>query len=935
MKNIFTKLSILGSLSFLAFNASAQLVAPNAYVKGDYVEVAVSSTGAYGCTSAPTGYHPNVPTLGVGPNLGFVSDPDKDGWLVASPGSAAYMGDYFVPGSPYEGWDMKYNGTTYRFRNQTMGGTCPGGGTCANLSYTATATEQTTEWQGTVSGIQINQRTVVKKDKVYFVIYVDIVNTTAATVTGVYYFRGLDPDNDQPWPLGGFPTDNRIVFQPTAISKNCLVTANGRGYPAQAYLGLGTKDCRAKCCIFSSWPYSAQPDDTYNQNGSSASFNYNVGTTILNQDIAIGLVYNLGNLAAGQKTSLAYTYILKQADLDSALGETAPKFESAGAPYSPFTTFRVCPGKTVPLRIVNGGQYKWVWTTTALPNYFTAPGTSTLIAAGGTIPTVTGTMTYPMGAVSGDSCIVTVFGPRTYTAIGYSNCDTQRLIFYVDTINFSVSPAVTTPVRYCEGATPAALTAGIAAGATLNWYTVSTGGTGVPTAPTPSTAFPGGAATDFDTTTYWVSQTNLAGCETPRTKIDVIITKKPTPPVVANLIYCFGDTTKALTAVGANLSWWDAATAGVKYASVPTPKSTVAGTVSYFVQQTINGCESDRSQLDVETSQVIAAFTKSKDSLCGDEELLLANASTTSSAGSYLSNWSFGDGAMSTDSNTSHSYQDARGTYNVKLLVTNVNGCQDSTTQKIEVFKKPIMSLSASDTIICQGGSVDFVGEATPGYRSLTWDFGDGDPAYNTLEVRHAFTKFGNFPITINGTYPACPGTGSGVTVKVVQIPNVNLGRDTGFCPGNTVLTLRNNNPGTVDKYLWSTGDTTATIQVRNVGDYTLTAQNWQCTSSDSITVSKACYLDVPSAFTPGSGLDNTAYFLPRNLLSRSIVTFDMKIYDRWGQQIFASDKIDGRGWDGNYNGQAMPMGVYVYLIRVSFANGISENYNGNVTLVR
>jgi gliding motility-associated-like protein len=928
MKNIFTKLTLVSSLILSSGIAQAQMATPNCFIKGDYVEVGAAVTGAFGCSSSPTGYHPNV-----GTSLGFVSDPDKDGWLVSAPGSAAYMGDYFVPGSPYEGWDLKAAGTTYRYRNQTMGGTCPGSA-CSNVSYTATATEQTMIWQGTAGNLDITQKTVVKKDKLYFVMYVDIVNSGSSTVNNIYYFRGLDPDNDQPWPLGGFPTDNRIVFQPSSISKNCLVTANGRGYPTQAYLGLGTKDCRAKCCIFSSWPFSAQPDDAYNQTGTASSFNYSLGTTILNQDIAIGLVYNLGNLAPGQKTSLAYTYILKQADLDSALGETAPKFESSGTPYSPFTTFRVCPGKTVPLRVVNGGQYKWIWTTTASPNYLTATGGSTLIPVGGTIPTVTGTKVYPFGAVYGDSTVVTVWGPRTYTATGISNCDTQTLIFYVDTINFSVAPSVVSPVRYCEGETATALTAGLAAGATANWYTVASGGTSGP-APTPSTVFPAGAPTDFDTTSYWVSQTNAAGCETPRARIDVIVTKKPSPPLTTNLIYCIGDTTALLTAVGANLKWYDAATGGTKYATTPTPLSTTAGVQNYFVSQTNNGCESDRAALDVEISEAIAVFTKSKDSLCGPEVLALTNNSTTSSAGSYISNWTFGDGASATDSNTSHGYADARGTYSIKLVVTNVNGCKDSTTQTVEVFKKPEMSMAASDTMICQGGAVDFQGTATPGYSSLTWNFGDGDPAYNSLQVRHAFTKSGLFNITISGTYPACPGTGSGIQINVIPIPNVNLGTDTGLCPGNAVLTLGNLNPASVDKYSWSTGDTTATIKVRSVGQYSLTAQNWQCKASDSITIVKACYLDIPNAFTPGSGDDHDRYFLPRDLLSKSVVTFNMQIFDRWGQELFASDNVNGRGWDGNYKGQAMPMGVYVYIVRVSFANGVSESYNGNLTLVR
>lgn len=934
MKNTLLKYSLLSALAIGSATLSkAQCsISPNCYVKGDYVEVGVSVTGAYGVTSSPSGYHPH---LGGSSSIGFVSDPDKDGWLVSSPGSADYMGDYFVPGSPYEGWDLKAGGTTYRFRNQTMSGSCPGS-SCANISYTATATEQNTVWKGTMGTLDVYQKTVVRKDRAYFVIFVDVVNTGSTAVNNVYLFRGLDPDNDQTWPGGGFPTDNRVVFQPNSVSKNCLVTAVGRGYPAQAYLGLGTKDCRAKCCIFYSWPFSGQPDDVYNQTGTASSgYLYTVGSTVLNSDIGIGLVFNLGNLAAGQKTSCAYTYILKQADLDSALGETAPKFVSAGAPYSPYSTFRLCPGKTVPLKVINGGQYSWIWTTTTLPHYMTAPGASTLISAGGTIPTVTGSKTYPNGAVYGDSVEVTVWGPRTYTATGISTCDTQYLIFYVDTINFSVSPSVVSPVRYCEGETATALTAGFAAGATPSWYTVPTGGTGSPTAPTPSTAFPPGASTDFDTTSYYVSQINAAGCETPRSKIDVIITRKPALPVVKNVVYCIGDSTVALTAIGNNLKWYDAATGGTRYTSTPIPTSTKAGITSYFVSQTNNGCESDRAQIDVEISQAIAAFTKSVDSLCGDDELIVTNGSSSLPSGTYVSNWSFGDGQGSTDSNATHRYLDKRGTYTIQLLVVNNNGCKDSTKQIVEVFPRPSMSISASDTQICQGEAIDFSATVTPGYYGLTWDFGDNDPAYNLEQVRHAFTQSGDFPIKINGVYPACPGTGSGITVHVIGIPKVDLGRDTSFCPGNSVYELRNLAPGAVDKYMWSTGDTTANIYVRNAGTYSLTAKNWRCASQDSVTVSKGCYFDIPNAFTPGSGDDINSYFLPRQLLSKSVVTFKMEVYDRWGQLLFESDKVNGRGWDGTYKGQAMPFGVYVYKVYVSFANGISEQYNGNVTLLR
>ncbi len=60
-----------------------------------------------------------------------------------------------------------------------------------------------------------------------------------------------------------------------------------------------------------------------------------------------------------------------------------------------------------------------------------------------------------------------------------------------------------------------------------------------------------------------------------------------------------------------------------------------------------------------------------------------------------------------------------------------------------------------------------------------------------------------------------------------------------------------------------------------------------------------------------------------------------MQVFNRWGQVIFETDKTDGRGWDGRFNGSPQPGGVYVYLIDVEINGSIKERYEGNVTLLR
>lgn len=145
-----------------------------------------------------------------------------------------------------------------------------------------------------------------------------------------------------------------------------------------------------------------------------------------------------------------------------------------------------------------------------------------------------------------------------------------------------------TDAAYCQGDTPTALTA---TGTNLLWYDSPAGGIGSSVAPIPSTAEGG-------ITTYYVSQT-LNGCESGRAAITVTVWPTPQPPAGDDLEYCQGDTTNALTATGTNLLWYDAPAGGTGTATPPLPSSQSPGTFVHYVSQTTNGCESDRTAINV------------------------------------------------------------------------------------------------------------------------------------------------------------------------------------------------------------------------------------------------------------------------------------------------------------------------------------------------
>jgi gliding motility-associated-like protein len=76
------------------------------------------------------------------------------------------------------------------------------------------------------------------------------------------------------------------------------------------------------------------------------------------------------------------------------------------------------------------------------------------------------------------------------------------------------------------------------------------------------------------------------------------------------------------------------------------------------------------------------------------------------------------------------------------------------------------------------------------------------------------------------------------------------------------------------------------------------------------VTVESDFYLYVPTAFTPdGDGLNECF-----EIQGVGFESFEIKIFNRWGNMVFASNNIE-ECWDGTVNGQPAPQGVYTYAI--------------------
>ncbi|MFA6151091.1 MAG: LamG-like jellyroll fold domain-containing protein [Chitinophagaceae bacterium] len=390
------------------FLSKGQLVSGDAFLQGKYVELGIAPNGCYGSQfAAPAGYHPRSgasATSGVpAAALGFVADPDKDGW---TSGTRAYMGDYFLPGNPWQYWALQVGAANYR-AERTPGATYfTAGLTGSNVSVSTIGSEKHAIWQGSVTDMTIEFDTYLDTNKLFFAQKIKLKNTGSVTKYNIYYVQAVNPDNDGdifPSLSTSLETKDTIVFQ---SPEKTLVVA--RGESSNNYLGLGSKDCRAKVFRYMNLSsYTTAPNVIFDETGGSF-FKYSGGGAANN--LEIGIVFKIDSLQAGDSTTLSYAYILKQEDLDSAFLQIKSNWLVDGVQHNSGDTISACQSKVLDVKINNGDAFSWTW----------SPGTNLLSTTGKTNAVTVGT------------------NAITYRAIGTSISSPCGVI--TDTIYLTVKP---------------------------------------------------------------------------------------------------------------------------------------------------------------------------------------------------------------------------------------------------------------------------------------------------------------------------------------------------------------------------------------------------------------------------------------------------------------------------------------------------------------
>src|SRR5690554_2620201 len=280
------------------------------------------------------------------------------------------------------------------------------------------------------------------------------------------------------------------------------------------------------------------------------------------------------------------------------------------------------------------------------------------------------------------------------------------------------------------------------------------------------------------TTTYEVLITDSNGCEA-TDAVTITVNPLPLADAGSDVAICIGESITLTASGGIDYLWNTGDTT-----SVITVSPLVTTTYEVLVTDT-NGCEN------------IATVTVTVNPLpladAGEDVVICVGESTTLSASGGI------DYLWDTGEITSVITVSPLVTTTYEVLVTDINGCENTATVTVTVNPLPLAD-AGLDVAIC-------IGEST----TLTAS-GGIDYLWNTGETTSEITVSPLVTTTYEVLVTDANGCENSATVKVIvnPLPLADAGEDVAICIGeSTTLTAS----GGID-YLWNTGDTTSEITV-------------------------------------------------------------------------------------------------------------------------
>ena len=330
---------------------------------------------------------------------------------------------------------------------------------------------------------------------------------------------------------------------------------------------------------------------------------------------------------------------------------------------------------------------------------------------------------------------------------------------------------------------------------------------------------------------------------------------------------------------------------------------------------------------------------------------------------SWLWNFNYPDSVYSSNEQNPWYQYNIADSFDVKLYITAENACYDSIIKTVAVNPLPVADFEWINA--CMSKSTNFT-DISDGINGIItnwgWNFGDSLTRKDTSSFANPYyiydsTGAYDVRLIVSNEHTCIDTSIQAVTVYPVPYSNFSFVENYNNVQGQ--LQFTNETQGGVD-YFWLFGDggdseeTDPQYQYDADGNYIIELISWNeydCPDTMSFIYQFLFKgLFVPNAFSPDNPTSEVRVFQPKGV---NLLQYDIKIYDSWGHLLWQSQELDATGcpsesWDGMYNGELMPMDVYLWRIKATFVDGsvwegksVGNNENGalettgTVTLIR
>lgn len=257
---------------------------------------------------------------------------------------------------------------------------------------------------------------------------------------------------------------------------------------------------------------------------------------------------------------------------------------------------------------------------------------------------------------------------------------------------------------------------------------------------------------------------------------------------------------------------------------------------------------------------------------------------------------------------------DTPGNYEIRIVIEDEEHvCSDTIIKTITINEDATEQAFGTDTIYtCEENLPVIFDQATFG-TNYTWhDAG-----------------------TRRVTYPSARWNGCDSLVDVtliVQKPRVDIAVGADFCDEFTTTLTVNTNVNVVE-YMWSTEETSPTIDATEPGKYTVTITDEGGCKAENEVIIPACkpFVNLPNTITPSdhNGLNDYFYIPQKNLIQ----SLEFSVYNRNGELVYSTTNKDFQ-WDGRINGKLFVNVTYNYILRVIDYDNYATMYKGSILVL-